>query len=242
MSVASGMEPMKATEAGRVLVIMAHPDDPDFFCGGTIARWADEGQTIGYLLATSGDKGSAADPSLPRDELVARREAEQQAAAETLGVQEVVFLHHRDGELVSDLSLRRQLVRFIRLYRPDTIVTTDPLRYFAGDRRLNHPDHRAIGDAVLGAVFPAAGNPLCCPELWQVEGLAPHTPDQVLIAGPEQPNHEVDITDYMERKIAAVLQHKSQLADPEASLARVRQRSMREDGRYVEYFRRILLR
>jgi LmbE family N-acetylglucosaminyl deacetylase len=233
---------MPVAELGRVLVIMAHPDDPDFFCGGTIARFADEGKEICYLLATSGDKGSAADPSLPREGLVARREAEQLAAAETLGVQEVVFLHHRDGELVSDLSLRRQLVRFIRLYRPDIIVTTDPLRYFAGDRRLNHPDHRAIGDAALGAVFPAAGNPLCCPELEGVEGLAPHTPDQLLIAGPDQPNHTVDITDTIERKMAAILEHKSQLADPEASLARVRQRSLQEDGRYVEHFRRILLR
>lgn len=225
----------------RVLVIMAHPDDPDFFCGGTLARWADGGKEIHYLLATSGDKGSS-DTTIEPEQLAGLRELEQRAAAEVLGVQELVFLHHRDGELVSDLLLRRQLVRYIRLYRPDILVTTDPLKYYVGDRRINHPDHRAIGDAVLGAVFPAAGNHLCCPELWQVEGLAPHTPHQIFIAAPDQPNHQVDITDFIEQKSAAIRQHKSQLADPEASLARVRQRSIQPDGRYVEHFRRITFR
>lgn len=229
------------TEMGRVLVIMAHPDDPDFFCGGSIARWADEGREVCYLLATSGDKGSAADPSVQPEQLVARRQAEQIAAAKRLAVREVVFLRHRDGELVSDLSLRRQLVRFIRLFRPEVVVTTDPMRYYAGDRRLNHPDHRAIGDAVLGALFPAVGNPLCCPELWRTEGLAPHSPSVVLIAGADQPNYEIDVSDFIERKIAAVLEHRSQLADPAASAARVRKRSLKEDGRYVEAFRKIPL-
>ncbi len=225
----------------KVLVIMAHPDDPDFFCGGTLARWAEEGKEIHYLLATSGDTGGH-DPQLGPKALAAQREAEQWAAARIIGAREIVFLRHRDGSLISDLPLRRQLVRYIRIFRPDILVTSDPLKYYVADRRINHPDHRAIGDAVLGAAFPAAGNPRCCPELAQVEGLAPHTPRQIYIAVPDQPNYEVDISDFIEQKIKAIRQHKSQFADPEPPLARVRQRGLQEDGRYVEHFRRIILR
>lgn len=225
----------------RVLVIMAHPDDPEFFCGGTLARWAGEGKEIRYVLATSGDKG-AVDPAIPAAQLIAQREREQRAAAELLGVREVIFMRHRDGELVSDLSLRRQLVRCIRLFRPDLLVTTDPLRYYPGGTRLNHPDHRAIGDAVLSAVFPAAGNPRFFPELEEVEKLAPHSPREVLLAVPARdPNYEIDITDWIDLKVAAIRQHASQLHDPEAQLARVRQRNARENGRYSELFRRIVL-
>ena len=227
--------------AATVLVMMAHPDDPEFFCGGTLARWAREGREICYVLATSGEKGSD-DGALTTAEMGARREAEQRAAADVVGVREVIFLRHRDGELVSDLALRRQLVRAIRLCRPEVVVTTDPQRYVVGDRRLNHPDHRAMGDAVLAAVFPAAANVRFFPELWQVEGLAPHCPREVYIANPEQPNHEVDFTDLIEVKIEAIRQHKSQLADPAAQLDRVRQRAARDGGRYVESFRRIVLR
>lgn len=225
----------------RVLVVMAHPDDPDFFCGGTLARWADEGKEIRYLLATSGDTGGI-DPTAGPKQLATQREAEQRAAAQIIGAQELVFLRRRDGHLISDLALRRQLVRFIRLFRPDILVTSDPLKYYVGDRRINHPDHRAIGDAVLGAVFPAAGNHLCCPEIEHVEGLAPHTPREILIAVPDQPNYQIDITAFIDRKIEAIRQHKSQFKDPEPSLARVRQRSIQENGRYVEHFRRIILR
>ena len=227
--------------AATVLVMMAHPDDPEFFCGGTLARWAREGREICYVLATSGEKGSD-DGALTTAEMGARREAEQRAAADVVGVREIIFLRHRDGELVSDLALRRQLVRAIRLCRPEVVVTTDPQRYVVGDRRLNHPDHRAMGDAVLAAVFPAAANVRFFPELWQVEGLAPHGPREVYIANPEQPNHEVDFTDLIEVKIEAIRQHKSQLADPAAQLDRVRQRAARDGGRYVESFRRIVLR
>ena len=227
--------------AATVLVMMAHPDDPEFFCGGTLARWAREGREICYVLATSGEKGSD-DGALTTAEMGARREAEQRAAADVVGVREIIFLRHRDGELVSDLALRRQLVRAIRLCRPEVVVTTDPQRYVVGDRRLNHPDHRAMGDAVLAAVFPAAVNVRFFPELWQVEGLAPHGPREVYIANPEQPNHEVDFTDLIEVKIEAIRQHKSQLADPAAQLDRVRQRAARDGGRYVESFRRIVLR
>lgn len=224
-----------------VLVIMAHPDDPEFFCGGTLARWIDEGKEVRYLLATSGGRGTG-DPADTTGQLMLLREAEQRAAAEVLGVREVIFLRQQDGELTADLQLRLQLVRHIRLYRPDVIVTSDPTRFFADDLRPSHPDHRVIGDAALSAAFPAAGNWRFFPELWQTEGLAPHTPRQVLIARPDQPNCEVDITATLERKIQAILRHESQLVDPGEQLARVRRRTAREDGRHVEQFRRIVLR
>jgi LmbE family N-acetylglucosaminyl deacetylase len=224
-----------------ILVMMAHPDDPEFFCGGTLARWVREGKEVCYVLATSGDKGSD-DGSVSIGELVARREAEQRAAADVLGVGEVIFLRYRDGELVSDLGLRRQLVRAIRVFRPEVVVTTDPQLYVIGDRRVNHPDHRAMGDAVLAAVFPAASNPRFFPELWEVERLAPHAPREVYIANADQPNHEIDITDVMDQKVDAIRQHRSQLTDPVGQLERVRQRAAREGGHYVESFRRIVLR
>jgi LmbE family N-acetylglucosaminyl deacetylase len=224
-----------------VLVMMAHPDDPEFFCGGTLARWVREGREVRYVLATSGDKGCD-DGSLPTGEVVARREAEQRAAADVLGIGEVIFLRYRDGELVPDMGLRRQLVRAIRLYRPEVVVTTDPQLYLIGDQRVNHPDHRAMGDAVLAAVFPAASNPRFFPELWEVERLAPHAPREVYIANAGQPNHEVDITDLIDQKAEAIRQHKSQLTDPAGQLERVRQRAAREGGQYVESFRRIVLR
>lgn len=227
--------------AATVLVMMAHPDDPEFFCGGTLARWAREGKEICVILATSGDKGSN-DGSLATAELVAKREAEQRAAAAVLGITRVVFLRHRDGELLPDLELRRQLVRVIRLCRPEVVVTTDPQRYIVGDRRVNHPDHRTMGDAVLAAVFPAASNPRFFPELWQVEGLAPHAPCEIYLANAERPNHDVDITDLMDLKLEAIQQHNSQLTDPAGQLERVRRRAARNGGRYVESFRRIVLR
>ncbi len=225
----------------QVLVMMAHPDDPDFFCGGTLARWVQEGLEVRYLLATSGDKGGN-DNSLSVEQLIARREAEQMAAASVIGAREVVFMRHRDGALAPDLALRRQLARAIRLFRPDIIVTNDPQRQAMGDRRINHSDHRAIGEAVLAAVFPAAGNGRYFPELQQVEGLAPHTPAEVWLTGTEQPNHGVDITDFIEQKIAAIRQHRSQLTDPEAQMSRVRGRALQDDGRYAEQYKRIILR
>ncbi len=227
--------------SSKVLVIMAHPDDPEFFSGGTLARWASEGKEICYLLATSGDKGS--NNSLLRfEQMAAQREAEQHAAAKVIGVQEVIFLRHRDGELVSDMALRRELTRAIRLCRPDIVVTTDPNKFTVGDRRINHPDHRIMGEAVLGAVFPAAGNPRFFPELEQVEGLEPHTPGEVYIASPLQPNYQIDITDFIDQKIEAIRQHRSQLTDPDGQLGRVRQRALKDDGRFVEYFIRIAYR
>lgn len=227
----------------RILVILAHPDDPEFFCGATIARWVQAGHQVVYWLLTCGDKG-ANDPDVQPSDLCSDRVSEQKAAAAVLGVQAVNFLGLPDGELEADMRLRREITRIIRQERPDVLVTCDPTTLYVGDNRINHPDHRAAGQATLDAVFPAAGNPLYFPELL-ARGLQPHTPREVWVAGTQQPNFHHDVTDLWELKLRAILEHKSQIGDPQALLERMRLRhtadSTPEAPRYEENFRRIIL-
>ncbi|MGQ9521138.1 MAG: PIG-L deacetylase family protein [Anaerolineae bacterium] len=227
----------------RVLVILAHPDDPEFFCGGTVARWVQEGREVIYVLATHGERGSD-DPAMSPERLARIREQEQRAAARVLGVQEVVFLDYPDGSLLPTLELRRDLTRQIRRWKPHIVITCDPtVRYRSG--YLNHPDHRAIGDAALDAVYPDARNPLQFPELL-AEGLEPHRVREAYIAGAADPDAEVDITDTLALKLEALRQHRSQIADPDGLEVRLREWHRKEepDGtvRYVERFRQVVLR
>ena len=225
----------------RVLVVLAHPDDPEFFCGGTLALWAEQGSWISYCLLTRGDKGDehGSDPS----GLAATRELEQRAAAQVLGVAEVTFLNYPDGYLVPDLELRREVVRAIRKVKPNVVVTCDPTNFFPNDRYINHPDHRAAGQVTLDAVFPAAGSRMFFPELL-VEGLEPHKVSQVYVAMPQTPNTVIDVTAMFERKVEALRRHASQITDPDALLLRLKDRMIDpsappESPRYVERFRRI---
>jgi len=224
-----------------VLVVLAHPDDPEFFCGGTLAMWAQQGSRISYCLLTRGDKGddNGSDPS----GLAAIREVEQRAAAQVLGVNEVAFLNYPDGYLVPDLDLRREVVRAIRRVRPSVVVTCDPTNFFPNDRYINHPDHRAAGQVTLDAVFPAAGSRMFFPELL-AEGLEPHKVSQVYVAMPQTPNTVIDVTESFERKVEALCQHASQIGDADALRIRLKDRmldpsSSPELPRYVERFRRI---
>jgi len=227
----------------RILVILAHPDDPEFFCGATIARWTATGHQVSYWLLTCGDKG-AQDASTNPDELCSQRYAEQRNAAAILGVKQVNFLGYPDGYLVPDLKLRKEITRLIRHERPDILVTCDPQMLFSGDSRINHPDHRAAGQAVIDAVFPAAGNPLYFPELLQEEGLQPHSVREVWAALTAQPNICLDVTDLWETKIRALFEHKSQIGDPQALEERMRKRhtpdTTLENPLYEEHFRRIV--
>lgn len=227
-----------------ILVILAHPDDPEFFCGATIARWVAQGHKVVYWLLTCGDKG-ANDPTISPDDLCSTRHFEQSAAAATLGVAEVHFLDHPDGYLVPDLSLRKEVTRIIRQVRPDVIVTCDPRTLIIGDNRINHPDHRAAGQVVLDAVFPAAGNPLYFPDLLREEGLQPHTPREIWISGTLEPNFIHDVTDLWDTKLQALYAHASQIGERETFTKRMRARhtddSTPENPRYEERFRRILL-
>lgn len=234
---------MNPEEATRVLVVLAHPDDPEFFCGGTVARWAAEGRRVSYCLLTRGDKGTDVTGTDPQV-LARTREAEQRAAARVLGVLEVIFLDHPDGYLVPDLGLRKDIVEVIRGVRPDIVITCDPTNFFPSSDYINHPDHRAAGQATLDAVFPAAGSALFFPELMRDEGLAPHKVRQVYVAMPQTPNTLVDVTAFIERKIAALREHRSQIPDQAGLEARIRERlldpaSPPDAPRYVERFRLI---
>jgi LmbE family N-acetylglucosaminyl deacetylase len=195
----------------RVAVIMAHPDDADFICAGTCAKWAAEGHHITFVVITNGDKGSD-DRDLPGDELVCIREAEQRASAAVLGVQECVFMGRTDGMLVPDLELRRDLVRVIRKLKPDVVICQDPTSWFVAREYINHPDHRAAGQAVLEAVFPAARNHRMFPELLD-EGLEPHRVEEVYVASSKEADTWIDITPYMDVKIQALRAHASQMGD-----------------------------
>jgi len=242
----TGDRAAESPDGARVLVVMAHPDDPEFFCGGTIARWAATGREDIYCLLTRGDKGSD-DDQTPPEEIAKLREAEQRAAAEVLGVKQVLFLDEEDGYVTPSIGLRREVVRVIRKVRPDIVVTSDPTNFFPSNRYINHADHRAAGQVTLDAVYPAARSALYFPELARDEGLAPHKVREVYVAGAQHPNVTIDITAYLDRKIAALREHRSQIRDLEGLVERFT-RALRDpdsppdDPRYVEHFRRIELR
>lgn len=237
------MEPENWETPQSILVVLAHPDDPEFFCGASIARWASAGHKVTYCLVTCGDKGTK-DRNLSSEELCAIRHKEQMAAADLLGVSKVRFLDHPDGYVVADLGLRRDITRVIRQERPDVVVTCDPLNLYIRDSYINHPDHRAAGQATLDAVFPTARDHLTFIELWREEGLEPHNVSEVWVSIPLQANTTLDVTEFWETKIRALLEHKSQIGEAKALVERMRDRrdpeSTPESPRYEEKFRRIV--
>jgi len=223
----------------RVLVVLAHPDDPEFFCGATLAKWARAGREIHYLLLTCGDKGSD-NPDVTPEMLCANRTVEQRAAANVIGAKEVVFLDYHDGELANTRDVQRDIVRAIRRVKPHIVVTCDPTALFrANNAGVNHPDHRATGAATLDAIFPASGNRMYFPELI-AEGLGPHAPKEVWLSVTNEPNVWVNVNDTIEIKLSALRAHKSQIKDPAALEKRIRDRLRRADvdGEfYAEGFR-----
>jgi LmbE family N-acetylglucosaminyl deacetylase len=229
--------------SARALIIAAHPDDIEFVVAGTAAKWARAGTVVGYVLATSGDAGSHV-PGITREEVARIREREQRAAAKIAGVDEVVFLGYHDGEVEPTLALRRDLVREIRRFRPDTVICYDPSRLLVGDRYINHPDHRAVGQAALDAIAPAAAMPLVFPELLE-EGLEPHRVKEVLVASSPEADTWIDITETIDVKIEALRQHVSQFPDgwdPEEMLRGWAEESGEKIGvPYAEAYRRIVL-
>ena len=198
-------------EARCVMVVVAHPDDAEFGSAGTVAKWAREGKEIVYVLCTSGDKGTS-DRSISPAQLAEVRRREQEAACRVLGVKEVVFLGYEDGVLQSTLELRRDIVRQIRRFKPDIVICPDPTSRWYGQQYLNHPDHRAAGDAALDAIYPSARDPHVFTELL-AEGLEPHKVREVYITTREKADLFVDITDTIDLKIAALREHASQIGD-----------------------------
>ncbi len=225
------------------MVITAHPDDIEFVVAGTVAKWVQAGARVAYVLATSGDAGSH-QPGMTREELARIREAEQRAAARVVGVDNVVFLGYHDGEVEPTLELRRDLVREIRRFKPDTVICSDPTRLLIGDRYINHPDHRAVGQAALDAIAPAAAMPLVFSELRE-EGLEPHRVKSVLVASSAEPDTWIDISGTIDLKIEALRKHASQFPDgwdPEELLREWGAENGSEVGvPYAEAYRRIIL-
>jgi LmbE family N-acetylglucosaminyl deacetylase len=213
----------------RFLVIVAHPDDAEFGPAATAARWIDAGSVGELVCCTSGEAGGEdafADP----EELSARREEEQRAAAAIVGYRAVHFLHQPDGALDNDLPLREQLVRIIRTLRPDAVLANDPTYIFHADGYILHTDHRAAGMAAVDAMYPAAQNAMAFAHLARA-GLAPHKVEALYLFWAAEPDTWVDATGYQDRKVAALLAHGSQMKDPVAMEERVRERLAKEGAR-----------
>ena len=193
------------------MAIVAHPDDIEFSCTGTLARWANNGARISYVICTSGDVGFD-EPNMTKEKAAQIREAEQLAAADIVGASEVIFLHEPDGLLQPTIELRKKLVREIRRFQPEVVMCGDPTIVWAGNDYINHPDHRAAATAALDATFPAAGQPQLFEELAQ-EGLLAHKPRKVYVTSWRGADYFVDIEETIEIKIDALRAHKSQMKD-----------------------------
>jgi LmbE family N-acetylglucosaminyl deacetylase len=224
------------------MVITAHPDDPEFSCAGTMARWARSGTRICYVLCTSGDVGIA-EPGMTREKATQIREREQREAARITGIQEVVFLREPDGMLQPTLELRKKIVREIRRFRPEVVVTGDPTRVWSGNSYINHPDHRAAAIAALDATFPAAGQPNLFEEI-EAEGYFAHKPRKVYVTSWEDADVYVNIEETIDIKIAALRAHKSQMKDWDPEPRIKEWAAIRGEGKemaYAESFRVITL-
>ena len=189
----------------QVMVITPHPDDAEFGVAGSVARWIGEGREVVYTVCTNGDRGTS-DRKIKPEELSIIREKEQRNAAGILGVREVIFLGHHDQGLEDTSQFRKELVRLIRMYQPETVVTVDPYRrYFWW-----HRDHRVCGQVAMDAIFPYGRDHLAYPDLLE-QGLEPHKVKELLLFNTEEPNYRIDITDTFDLKLAALLCHKSQV-------------------------------
>lgn len=191
------------------MIVTPHPDDAEFGVAGTVAKWTRQGKQVIYVVCTNGNKGTS-DPDLKPDDLVVIRQKEQRAAADVLGVREVVFLENPDQGLEDTPEFRKQIVRMIRLYRPQTVVTADPYR-----RYIWHRDHRIAGQVTIDAVFPYARDHLAYPDLLEA-GLQPHKVREMLFWASENINYLSDITDTFDLKLAALRCHESQLKSRKA--------------------------
>jgi LmbE family N-acetylglucosaminyl deacetylase len=229
----------------RILVVTAHPDDVDFGVAGSVAAWVKAGVDVAYCIVTDGDAGGS-DRSVSRRDMAALRREEQTAAAAEVGVSDLTFLGYPDGRLVSSIELRRDISRMIRLRRPDRVVCPSPDRMW--DRlAASHPDHLAAGEATVCAVYPDARNPFAHPELLD-EGLEPHTVPELWMMVAPGANRAVDVTDTFDRKLAALLCHRSQVGDGQGLEDRLRgwlsagaSAAGLPEGRLAESFRAVAL-
>ena len=227
----------------RVLVVAAHPDDIEFGAAGTVARWVSEGAVVRYLLVTRGEKGSD-DPATDMAALAELREREQRSAATEIGVDGVEFLDEPDGQVEPSLRLRERITHAIRSFRPEVVMTHDPTVLFVNNEWVNHPDHRAVGQVTVDAVFPTARDPLNFREHLEA-GLEAWKVAELFLWSTNEANQVVDIAGTMERKIDALRHHASQFRSFDEIARWVRRRSEelgeRAGYRAAEGFRRVTL-
>lgn len=199
-----------------VLGIVAHPDDLDVGAGGTLAHFARAGAEVHYLILTDGGKGSD-DMTMTSAQLTTLRHAEQQTALNIVGGKSITFLDYPDGELEVTMELKKEIVKVVRTIKPDVVITMDPsVIYSASNGIINHPDHRAAGQATLDAIFPLARDRLTFPDLYTA-GYEPHKTATILMVNFNESNFTVDITDTFETKTNALNAHVSQFGDQEGS-------------------------
>ena len=224
------------------MVIVAHPDDIEFSCAGTLARWVKSNTKVSYILCTSGEVGIDA-PGMSKDMAMEIRESEQLEASKIVGALEVIFLREPDGILEPSINLRKRLVREIRRFQPEVVVCGDPTIIFASEEYINHPDHRAAAIATLDAIFPAAGQPHLFEDL-EMEGLQAHKTRKVYISGWNQNDLFVSIDETIDIKISALRAHKSQMGDwdPELRIKEwAAERAQGKEMNFAESFRVISL-
>jgi LmbE family N-acetylglucosaminyl deacetylase len=232
--------PLPDSEIKRVLVVMAHPDDCDFGAGGTIAQWTSQGIEVSYCIITNGDQGGE-ESGIPLEQMAAVRQQEQRDAGKALGVSQITYLNYRDGWLAPSMELRKEIVKAIRIAKPDRMVVQSPERNY--ERVFaSHPDHLAAGETAVQAVYPDARNPFAFTDLKEA-GLEPWRVREVWMTGSPNPNHFVDITETFEKKIAALHAHVSQTAHNKELENMVREWGQRNaqanglpEGRIAEIF------
>lgn len=230
------------TNYSRAMVVVAHADDAEWGCAGTVAQWCNNGWEVVYVLCTDGSKGTD-DARLTSEELVSIRKKEQLDAGQVLGLHKVVFLDYEDSMLEPTLDLRRDIVRQIRFYKPDILICLSPLRRLDGSSYFGHPDHLASGEAALSAVFPSSRDRLTYPELLE-EGLEPHKVSEVWIMGHDDDDKFVDVTDYIDVAVSALKSHSSQITGEDVGQLLIdwRSRTGEKVGfAYAESFKRFLM-
>lgn len=247
-----------------IVVFGAHPDDPDFGSGASVARYVREGALAYYVVCTDGGRGSR-QQQVAQAELIQKRHQEQKSAADKIGVKEIIFLNHEDGTLDADMHFKEEVVKIIRRLKPDIVITHDPAWFYIADAGaafadktsssgervetrysfVNHSDHRQTGIAVLDAVYPLARDLSSFP-LHAEEGLTPHKVTELYLTNFTNPNFYVDVTDTLQTKIEAILEHKSQIDDPkwttEVITTRASELGEKAGFKYAEGFIRLLLR
>ena len=227
----------------KVLVVVAHPDDVDFGSAGTIAKWVSLGTQVAYCIVTDGDAGGF-DLAIDRSKMPAIRHREQTNAANVVGVSDLTFLGYKDGELQATIGLRKDISRKIRQFRPDRVLCQSAERNY---ERIyaSHPDHLAAAEATLCAVYPDARNPFAFPELL-VEGLEAWSVNDVVMQASPNPNSYTDITDFVDKKLAAILEHTSQMPNPDETIEFVKAWTSQSaeavglpKGRFAELYQRV---